>query len=236
MSQLPWLDPNIITFPETSEALDYPSGLLAAGGALTPEWLIAAYSRGIFPWYNDGEPILWWSPAPRTIININQLHISKSLRKTLRNNSYRISFDKAFESTIRACAEPRDDSNTHGTWISEDMIQAYCRLHQQGVAHSVEVWREEQLVGGIYGVAIGRLFFGESMFSRESNCSKIALFYLEQQLKEWQYVAIDCQVYSDHLASLGAVEVSRETFETLLQQYVRGISCHWKYNKLHELS
>ncbi len=237
MNQLPWLSPTHIAFPDPNEALDYPAGLLAAGGALTPDWLTTAYSQGIFPWYNHGETILWWSPATREIIYTDQIHISKSLQKTLIKNLYSISIDRAFEQVIRACAEPRgDDNEQNSTWISEDMVHAYCTLHQQGFAHSIEVWDQQELVGGLYGVALGRMFFGESMFSRKRDCSKIALFHLAQRLKEWQYVAIDCQIYSDHLASMGAVEVSRDTFETLLKHYVHRTTCHWQYNKSHEPS
>lgn len=235
MLQLIWLDPNTPTFPDTQTALAEPNGLLAAGGQLSPEWLLKAYSQGIFPWFNEGEPILWWSPSPRTFLFIDQLHISRSLQKAIRKSTLTISFDCAFEEVMLACSEPRgEEPDTSGTWISEAMIDAYTRLHQLGHAHSIEAWEGNTLVGGLYGIAQGRMFFGESMFSRRSNSSKIALFHLVEQLKQWQYVGIDCQVHNDHLASLGAEEISRHAFETLIKQHVTGVNCHWNINKCPE--
>jgi leucyl/phenylalanyl-tRNA---protein transferase len=231
MIQLPWLAPENIQFPETNEALASPNGLLAAGGQLTPEWLLHAYSRGIFPWFSEGEPILWWSPSPRTIFNINQIHISKSLRKTLRKNIYRIRIDSAFTDVVNACAQSRPNQENHGTWISNEIVDAYSTLHKAGYAHSVEVWDNDELVGGLYGIALGRMFFGESMFSFEKNSSKIALFHLAEQLKEWHYVAIDCQVANDHLLSLGALQIPRTEFEGMLEQYVSNVPCHWNGDK-----
>lgn len=230
MLPITWLDPNTLAFPSTSTALTSPDGLLAAGGKLTPEWLIYAYTRGIFPWFSDGEPILWWSPSPRTVIPIDQLHVSKSLAKAIRKQSFQITFDHAFEEVIAACAEPRANYPEDGTWISDDIMAAYSTLHQLGHAHSVEVWNEGKLIGGIYGVALGKIFFGESMFSRQSNGSKIALFYLAEQLKEWQYIAIDCQVHNAHLENMGALQLPRTTFEALLQQHVVDTPCHWSLN------
>jgi leucyl/phenylalanyl-tRNA--protein transferase len=228
MLQLPWLDPDKLTFPDTSSALESPNGLLAAGGQLSPQWLLKAYSQGIFPWFSDDEPILWWSPSPRTIIYTDQLHVSRSLQKAIRKSTFAISFDQAFTDVMFACAEPRASQNGDGTWISDEIIAAYSELHHLGHAHSIEVWEDDVLVGGLYGIALGRVFFGESMFSRRTNSSKIALFHLVEQLKQWHYVAIDCQVYNDHLASLGAVEVARETFEVLIQRYTQNVPCHWQ--------
>ena len=229
MLQIPWLEPNTINFPDTYNALEEPNGLLAAGGKLSPEWLISAYSNGIFPWFSEGEPILWWSPSPRSIIYINQLHVSKSLSKLLKKCPYQIRVNSAFEKVIQSCSAPRKNQPTEGSWITEEMMEAYCKLHRMGHAHSVEVWSKNSLVGGLYGIAIGRVFFGESMFSIEPNGSKIALFYLEQILKQWQYIAIDCQVHNTHLESMGAIQIQRCEFENILEQHVKQIPCHWQY-------
>ncbi len=227
MTSLTWLDPNTVQFPDTHDALEEPNGLLAAGGALTPEWLIHAYSHGIFPWFSDGEPILWWSPSPRTMIYIDHLHVSRSLRKAINKHAYNVTFDTAFADVINACSQPRQGQKSGETWITEDMMNAYNQLHQMGYAHSVEVWDNDRLVGGLYGIALGRVFFGESMFSFQTNCSKIALYHLEKQLKQWQYVAIDCQVHNDHLCSLGAVEIERNEFEVLITQHIKHVDSHW---------
>lgn len=218
MITLPWLDDNDLSFPPPSLALDEPNGLLAAGGDLRPERLLSAYRQGIFPWFNREDPILWWSPSPRTVVFPERLHISKSLRKVLKRNDYRVTFDHAFEQVMRNCAAPRN--YTAETWISEDIIRGYSALHRQGCAHSVEVWKEDELVGGLYGVVLGKVFFGESMFSRADNASKIGFAYLVRQLVIWDIQVIDCQVASDHLMSLGAEEISREKFQHLLQQFV----------------
>ena len=230
MLPITWLDPEVLAFPSTSTALTAPDGLLAAGGQLSPEWLIYAYTKGIFPWFSEGEPILWWSPSPRTVIPIDQLHVSKSLTKTIRKQSFHITFDHAFEEVVEACAEPRANYPEDGTWISDDIVAAYSALHQLGYAHSIEVWDDNKLIGGVYGVALGKIFFGESMFSRQSNSSKIALFYLAKQLKEWQYIAIDCQVHNNHLESMGALQMPRPEFEALLQQHVVDTPNHWNLN------
>lgn len=221
--KLPWLDPAYMDFPCTSQALPEPNGLLAAGGQLSPEWLLGAYKRGIFPWFNDGDPILWWSPSPRMVLYPYQFHISRSLRKVLKKVDYEVTINRDFENVISCCSDsgyrkPVTDG-TSGTWITDDMIQAYIQLHQHGFAHSVEVWRDRQLIGGLYGIAIGKVFFGESMFSRETNGSKIALSHLVEWLKQWHYKLIDCQVTNDHLHSLGAIEIDRHTFEQALQRY-----------------
>ncbi|WP_049629037.1 leucyl/phenylalanyl-tRNA--protein transferase [Cellvibrio sp. pealriver] len=217
MNTLCWLDPDTLEFPDPSLALSDPDGLIAVGGDLSPERILAAYRKGIFPWFNPGDPILWWSPDPRTVVFPNQLHISKSLRKTLRKATYRVTFDNCFEKVMRACAAPR--SYADGTWISEDIIEGYCALHQRGIAHSVEVWRNDELVGGLYGIALGRVFFGESMFSRADNASKVGFAHLVRQLCTWNFQLIDCQVANDHLFSLGAVEIPREEFRQLLVNF-----------------
>lgn len=217
MNTLCWLDPDTLEFPDPSLALSDPDGLIAVGGDLSPERILAAYRKGIFPWFNPGDPILWWSPDPRTVVFPNQLHISKSLRKTLRKATYRVTFDNCFEEVMRACAAPR--SYADGTWISEDIIEGYCALHERDVAHSVEVWRNDELVGGLYGIALGRVFFGESMFSRADNASKVGFAHLVRQLCTWNFQLIDCQVANDHLFSLGAVEIPREEFRQLLVNF-----------------
>jgi len=216
---IPYLDPDYPnqTFPALSEALTDPDGLLAAGGCLSEARLLTAYANGIFPWYGEEDPILWWSPDPRLIIFPDQLHISKSLKKTLRKQPFSITFDQAFADVIVACSQPRADEA--GTWLSIEMQAAYINLHQQGHAHSIEAWCEGRLVGGLYGVAIGAVFFGESMFHTQTDASKIAFVTLIQKLNEWGYQLIDCQVHSEHLVSLGAEEIPRQHFMGLLEQY-----------------
>lgn len=221
MIQIPWLDPASTLFPPPALALSEPNGLLAAGGDLSPDRILAAYQQGIFPWFNPGEPILWWSPDPRTVIYPAQFSASKSLRKVIRNGTYRVSFDHCFTDVMRACAAPRSYAN--GTWISEQIIASYSSLHERGYAHSVEVWKangdKEELVGGLYGLALGKIFFGESMFSRADNASKVGLAFLIDQLNAWNFQLIDCQVANDHLFSLGAVEIPREEFLQLLVDF-----------------
>ncbi len=212
------LDPlNKTSFPDVSDALLEPDGLLAIGGDLSTERLLAAYARGIFPWYSDGQPILWWSPNPRAVLFPDELKISRSLKKSIRRQDYTITADTAFVDVIRECAVPRKDGL--GTWITSEMNQAYIHLHQEGYAHSVEVWRNNRLVGGLYGISIGQVFFGESMFSRESDASKLAFCFLVTQLKNWDYKLIDCQVYSEHLGTLGARIIPREVFILLLAKH-----------------
>ena len=203
-------------FPDVSRALREPDGLLAVGGDLSVERLRNAYTNGIFPWYSEGDPILWWSPDPRTVLYPEQIHISRSLRKTLRRESFEVSLDRAFDDVIAACAEPRQADG--GTWLMPEMIHAYRRLHRAGQAHSVEVWRDGELVGGLYGVAIGAIFFGESMFSRTSDASKVALVHLCRQLGDWGFELIDCQVVTDHLLRMGAVQLPREMFMHKLRE------------------
>ncbi len=215
---LTWLDPNDATahFPALSSALTEPNGLLAAGGSLSPEWLLKAYRLGIFPWFEDDQPILWWSPDPRLTLKPCQVHISRSLRKFINKNNYHCTVDNAFSHVIRACSQPR---LTHDeTWITDSMVVAYETLFKLGHAHSIEVWQEDELVGGLYGVSIGQVFFGESMFSRHTNASKVAFVFLCQQLESWGGQLIDCQVHSDHLASLGASSISRADFSKQLNQ------------------
>jgi leucyl/phenylalanyl-tRNA--protein transferase len=233
---IPWLN-HETPFPPAKQALASPNGLLAAGGDLSPGRLLQAYRNGIFPWFNSGEPILWWSPDPRMVLFPAEFRISRSLRKALRNKPYEVRADTAFEEVIRSCAAPR--RGHQGTWITQEMIRAYCELHRLGHAHSVEVWMAGVLVGGLYGVGIGRMFFAESMFSRVSNGSKIALAHLAVQLHRWQQdmahcgasssfparmdpspFLIDCQMYTPHLASLGAREISRSEFIQRLQELV----------------
>lgn len=219
--RLTLLDPDnpAQAFPPLYKALREPDGLLAVGGCLSTERLINAYRHGIFPWYNAGEPILWWSPDPRLVLFPDKLVVSRSLRKTLRKGVFVVTFDKAFSEVMIACAEPRKGSV--GTWISSDIYQAYVELHQQGFAHSVEVWFNDELVGGLYGVALGQVFFGESMFHTKTDASKVAFVSLVEQLKIWQYQLIDCQIHTNHLASLGAEDIDRRAFVRLLNQYCR---------------
>ena len=215
MTALAWLTSDDLDFPPAEQALAEPNGLLAAGGDLSPERLLAAYRQGIFPWFEDGQPILWWSPDPRTVLYPDKIHISRSMRRLLRNNAFTVSCDQAFEQVIDQCAiSPRDGQS--GTWITPGMRQAYINLHQRGHAHSIEAWQAEQLVGGLYGVVIGRVFFGESMFSRVSNASKYAFICLANQLADWDFALIDCQVSTAHLNSLGAETISRSCFLQVL--------------------
>jgi len=200
-----------------NQALREPDGLLAIGGCLSQNRLLTAYRHGIFPWYNPGEPILWWSPDPRLVLFPDKLVVSRSLRKTLRKNIFTVSFDRAFNAVIAACAAPRKD--TAGTWITTDIDAAYNQLHQAGFAHSVETWLDDELVGGLYGVAIGQVFFGESMFHTRTDASKVAFATLVKQLNSWGYQLIDCQMHTRHLESFGAQEIDRDYFIKLLDQY-----------------
>lgn len=204
-------------FPPVSDALVDPDGLLAIGGNLSPALLLTAYRRGIFPWFSDGQPILWWSPDPRAVLYPRSLHVSRSLRKTLQRKVFRASIDRCFDRVVAACAESRPSQD--GTWITPEMKEAYARLAAQGTAHSVEIWQDEKLVGGLYGVALGRVFFGESMFSLRSDASKVALVTLARVLIESGFRLIDCQLYSAHLESMGAELIPRPEFITLLDQW-----------------
>ncbi len=213
---IPWLEVKD-AFPAVHTALREPNGLLCAGADLSPQRLIRAYSLGIFPWFNAGEPILWWSPDPRMVLAPADIKISRSLAKTLRRGSFEIRLDTAFAQVMLACAAPRSDHG--GTWISPHMQAAYGHLHELGYAHSVESWRNGQLVGGLYGVALGRVFFGESMFSRETDASKVALAHLARYLEQAGYAMIDCQMTTTHLASLGGREIPRTEFARRLRQW-----------------
>ena len=218
---LTWLTASVEScFPAVENAR--ADGLLAAGGDLSPQRLINAYQQGIFPWFNQYDPILWWSPDPRMALFTNEIKISRSLKKTLRNTTITVTADTAFNEVITACAAPRDNHDSdpeNSTWIHPDMITAYSDLHQQGIAHSIECWHGGQLVGGLYGIAIGQVFFGESMFSIMRDSSKIALVTLCQQLQRWGFPVIDCQIHSTHLASMGAKEVDRNDFIGYLNKY-----------------
>lgn len=213
---LTWLSKKTIWFPPLKTALREPNGLLAVGGDLSPKRLIAAYRHGCFPWYEEGQPILWWSPAPRAVLFPAELHVSHSLAKTMRKQPFRISLDEDFAGVIQSCAGRRN--GVPGTWITPAMQKAYIELHRQGVAHSVEAWQGNRLVGGLYGLAIGRIFFGESMFSRVDDASKIGFVTLVQRLQDWQFTLIDCQMASGHLQRFGARTISREDFVGHLKQ------------------
>lgn len=215
-------------FPPLESALAEPNGLLAAGGDLSPARLIDAYSRGIFPWFNTGDPILWWSPDPRMVLFPDELKVSRSLRKEIRKTHYEVRLDSAFPQVMQGCAEPR--SGQAGTWITAPMIAAYTRLFENGVAHSAECWIDGELAGGLYGLAIGKMFYGESMFSRASNASKIAFVHLVWQLQRWGFGMIDCQMKTAHLASFGAREIRRAEFMQRLTELVQYPDSpgHWR--------
>ena len=211
MIRLPRLDDHAPDrFPDPHHALIEPNGLLAFGGDLSPPRLLTAYAHGIFPWFNEGEPILWWSPDPRCVFHTDRLRPNRSLRRVLKDKAWHVTVDRAFRQVMEACAAPRPAQ--FGTWISPAMIDAYDALYDLGFAHSMEVWEQERLVGGIYGVSVGRLFCGESMFSVESGGSKLALCALAALLREWEFPLIDAQVSNPHLLGLGAVEMSRDAF------------------------
>ncbi len=210
---LTWLERDD-PFPPVDRALTEPDGLLCAGLEITSERVLAAYERGIFPWYNTGQPVLWWSPDPRMVLQPQQFKLHRSLKKTLRHTDYVIRVDEHFIEVMRGCAEPRPDQD--GTWITAPIIATYERLHHAGYAHSIECWMDDELAGGLYGIALGRVFFGESMFLRRTDASKIALAHLVAQLTRWGFELIDCQQQTRHLASLGAAPISRKHFiETL---------------------
>ncbi|MBA4691718.1 MAG: leucyl/phenylalanyl-tRNA--protein transferase [Pseudomonas sp.] len=224
---LTWLKRDDFSFPPLETALREPNGLLAAGGDLRPERLLAAYRHGCFPWYQEGQPLLWWSPDPRTVLFPDELHVSRSLRKRMRHGDYRVTFDKAFAEVIQGCAGPR--SYADGTWITTPMQDAYVRLHEMGVAHSVEVWQQGQLVGGLYGIAMGELFFGESMFSRATDASKVGFVTLVERLREWGFALIDCQMPTRHLESFGARSIPRAAFaEALAMHLDRPSAADWR--------
>ena len=215
---IPWLRGDA-PFPPVSKALRSPNGLLCADGDLSPGRLIDAYSHGIFPWFSEGDPILWWSPDPRMVLFPGELKVSRSLRKTLQRGVYETRFDTAFSQVMEACSEPREGQQ--GTWIMPEMIAAYTKLHHIGFAHSVESWRDGELAGGLYGIAMGEVFFGESMFARATDASKVALVRLVEHLRSRGCRVIDCQQATHHLASLGAREIPRTEFSKLLQESIQ---------------
>jgi leucyl/phenylalanyl-tRNA--protein transferase len=214
---IPFLGPRD-PFPPVESALSEPNGLLAAGGDLSARRLIDAYTRGIFPWFGDDDPILWWSPDPRMVLYTSEIHISRSLRKTIRSGKFRVTLDSCFRQVLEGCAEPRRRQD--GTWITAEMAEAYDHLFRLGYAHSVEVWADDRLAGGLYGVAVGRMFFGESMFSRVPDASKVALVGLSLQLELWGIACVDCQMATTHLSSMGAREIPRRQFLRHVRQLV----------------
>ena len=215
---IPWLDRDDL-FPPIRRALTTPNGLLCAGADLSPKRLVAAYSKGIFPWFSEGDPILWWSPDPRMVLFPEELRVSRSLRKTVERGTYEVRFDHDFRAVIEACAAPRGAGG--GTWIVPEMVEAYVRLHELGFAHSVESWLDGELAGGLYGVGLGRVFFGESMFTRLPDASKAALVHLVERLKAGGCRVIDCQQATAHLASLGAREIPRKAFAQMLEESIQ---------------
>jgi leucyl/phenylalanyl-tRNA--protein transferase len=215
---IPWLtfhDP----FPPVEMAMTEPNGLLAAGGDLSVERLLEAYAHGIFPWAGEDDPLLWWSPDPRMVLVTGELHVSRSLRRLVRSGRFEVTLDRAFREVMAGCAEPRAQET--GTWITAEMMAAYERMAERGYAHSVEVWLDGELVGGLYGVALGRMFYGESMFSRRSNASKVAMAYLARQLERWGFELIDCQMPTAHLVTMGAREIPRAEFLRRLHVLIR---------------
>lgn len=211
-------------FPPVEQALDNPNGLLAAGGDLSPTRLLNAYRNGIFPWYSENQPILWWSPAPRCVIYPRQVHLSRRLTRRYNQGRFTVTADQAFDQVIKQCARPRGDADA--TWITTEMQAAYVRLFELGTAHSVEVWLGPQLAGGIYGIALGAVFFGESMFGSVTDASKIALVALCRQLQHWNFTLLDCQISNPHLISMGAKNISRKIFQSHLKDVA--LAKHWR--------
>ncbi|MHB1676927.1 MAG: leucyl/phenylalanyl-tRNA--protein transferase [Sulfuriferula sp.] len=224
---LPYLS-TTMEFPPVTRALQKPAGLLAAGGDLSVQRLILAYKRGIFPWFNPGQPILWWSPDPRMVLFPQELHVPHSLVRVMRKQHYEIRTDTAFREVMEACAEPR--AGQDGSWIAPAMIEAYTALHSLGVAHSIETWIDGKLAGGLYGVALGRIFYGESMFAWISDASKIAFVHLVRQLQQWQFELIDCQMNTAHLARFGAVEIPRSEFMRFIENGVNLSAPVWRFD------
>lgn len=231
-NHLHWLNPDNPEepFPDVENALAEPNGLLAIGGDLSPRRLLKAYRSGIFPWYNPDEPILWWSPDPRTVFTPQSVRVSRSMRRVLNRADYAVTLDRAFDTVIERCAAPR--SGQRGTWLGAMMREAYRQLHALGHAHSVEVWRNQHLIGGLYGVALGRVFFGESMFSRAPNGSKLALIHLARQLSVWDFTLIDGQVGSAHLYRMGAFDIPRSRFQQALEKSLseKSKSGRWRFS------
>lgn len=211
-----WLDDESLDFP--APELATPEGIIAVGGDLSAERLLTAYSEGIFPWFNEGDPILWWSPDPRFVLFPDELVVSRSMRPYFNQKKFQVSFDRDFEGVMRNCQQSNRNGQSGDTWITEDMIQAYVQIHRLGYAHSVEVWQEEELVGGLYGISLGKIFFGESMFAKVSNASKYGFITLVQNLRKKGFVLIDCQQQTHHLGSLGARPISRKSFLQYLEK------------------
>ncbi|GBG12747.1 leucyl/phenylalanyl-tRNA--protein transferase [Novimethylophilus kurashikiensis] len=228
---IPWLEPES-SFPPLENAMLEPNGLLAAGGDLSPQRLLEAYRRGIFPWYSRGQPILWWSPDPRMVVFPEELKVSKSLAKRLKKGDFEVRTDSAFREVMLACGSaPRDGQ--HGTWIVPEIVEAYCKLHELGYAHSVETWMDGELVGGLYGVAVGKMFYGESMFHKATDASKIAFVHLVRWLHKQDFGMIDCQMHTPHLESLGGREIPRHEFEEILRRLINYPHSTRKW-KLHD--
>ncbi len=220
MTAIPLLPAAPVGFPDPAYALTEPDGLVAAGGALTTEWLLEAYGTGIFPWFDsDDDHILWWSPSRRAVLEPGAMHVSKSLAKRIRNAGFTVTVDTAFAEVVAGCQAPRERGG--GTWITPNMQQAYATLFARGFAHSVEVWDEDGLCGGLYGVSLGTMFFGESMFSRTADASKVAFYHLQRTLAEWQFALIDCQIMNPHLERLGVTEIPRAQFLRVLERNAR---------------
>ncbi|MBE9568082.1 MAG: leucyl/phenylalanyl-tRNA--protein transferase [Proteobacteria bacterium] len=214
--QIPWLEDNNFKFPDVDTALTEPDGLLAVSEALNPELVIRAYKLGIFPWYSDGQPVLWWSPEPRCVLFPENFHVSRSFKRRLKQHPFEIRIDTCFRDVMLACAAPREDpldNDSPGTWITDTMLNVYCQLHETGIAHSIECWHDEKLVGGMYGLVLGDIFFGESMFSHEPDASKIAMHHLCTQIKPF---LLDAQVHSKHLETMGAEQIKRSEFTRLV--------------------
>lgn len=218
-NQLYWVKDNLLAtdFPPVNQALRDPDGLLAIGGELSEERILDAYKKGIFPWFNHGQPVMWWSPDPRCVLLPDEIKVSRSLGKRLRQKKFHVTYDTVFTDVINACAASR--KGVYDTWITNDIKKAYVNLHKLGYAHSIECWLDEKLVGGLYGLALGKVFFGESMFSRETDASKVALVHLSQELAKTEFRLIDCQVHSHHLQTLGAKPVQRELFIQVLDNF-----------------
>jgi leucyl/phenylalanyl-tRNA--protein transferase len=217
-------------FPSVDRALRDPNGLLAAGADLSPERLLDAYVHGIFPWFGENDPVLWWSPDPRMVLFTEEVHVSRSLRKTIRSGRMQLTTDRCFSNVMEGCAAPRPGQD--GTWITDEMMDAYGRLFELGYAHSVEAWLEDELVGGLYGVSVGRVFFGESMFSRVPDASKLALVALVKQIARWGFPFVDCQMSTGHLSSLGAREIPRASFVRQVRALAGqdGVRSPWRFD------
>jgi leucyl/phenylalanyl-tRNA--protein transferase len=218
MLQISWLEDTYFKFPDVSSALTEPDGLLTVSESLTPELVVEAYKRGIFPWYSEGQPVLWWSPDPRCVLFPEKFHISRSFRRTLNNNPFEIRTDTAFREVMQSCAAPRPGTISEAgeacTWITDAMLNVYCKLHEAGIAHSIECWFDNRLVGGVYGLVLGDIFFGESMFSKMKDASKVAMYYVCTTIRPF---LVDAQVYSDHLQTLGAEKIDRSVFTGLVK-------------------